>query len=152
MSSTVRLVWKCLPPKTPHLKQLCEKIMTDAAISNKMDTAIIRWGRALMWPYTIWLYNRKEAHNTTRVNGRYVRTVPHITGDIINSTFREPAEIPEENSADLPTGKDQTGYALHYNADSNHTQALPDLPQAPNPEMWPLKFKAGKGFIHVCGL
>ncbi|ESK83004.1 hypothetical protein Moror_11756 [Moniliophthora roreri MCA 2997] len=79
----------------------------------------------------VWIQQLLEAHNTTRINGVYVKTVPHITGDIVNM-------------------KAQTGYALHYNLNQTHMQALPDLPPtAPNPEKWELKFKDGKGFILV---
>ncbi|KAG5649972.1 hypothetical protein H0H81_001273 [Sphagnurus paluster] len=89
--------------------------MTKAALAYGMDTAIIR----------------KEVHDTTRIGGRYVKTVPHITGDIVNS-------------------KNQTGYALHYNVDTSHAQPLPNSPPtAPNPEMWQLEFKTGKGFVLV---
>ncbi|KAF8182607.1 hypothetical protein BJ912DRAFT_977800 [Pholiota molesta] len=118
MSSTVRLIWKCSQPRSQAMVQLCESLMTKAALAYGMDTAIIR----------------KEVHNTTRIGGRYVKTVPHITGDVVNS-------------------QNQTGYALHYNldtSDTSHAQPLADLPPtAPNPEVWKLEFKAGKGFVLV---
>jgi hypothetical protein len=43
------------------------------------------------------------------------------------------------------------GYALHWNLTTDHGSALPDEPStgAPNPEMWELKYKSGKGFILV---
>jgi len=68
-----------------------------------------------------------------------------ITSDIIDCTLSF-GSVFENINPDLP--KHQTGYALHYNLDSSHTQPLNNLlPDAPNPEIWELKFKAGKGFI-----
>ena len=43
------------------------------------------------------------------------------------------------------------GYALHYNVDASGAAALPATTSAPNPELWELKHKAGKGFILVEG-
>ncbi|KAH0839398.1 hypothetical protein J3R83DRAFT_116 [Lanmaoa asiatica] len=65
------------------------------------------------------------------VHGKYVRTTPHITGDIVNTKVNK-------------------GYALHWNLDASRTAALPSHPpKAPNPETWELKYQAGKGFILV---
>ncbi|KAK0228693.1 hypothetical protein IW262DRAFT_633761 [Armillaria fumosa] len=112
--SSVKLIWKCTKPNSPTMVQLCETLMIKAAQAYGMDTAVIR----------------KEAHNTTRIGGRYVLTVPHITGDILDTTHNK-------------------GFALHWNLDANHTTTLPDLPNAPNPEVWELKHKDGKGFVLV---
>ncbi|KAJ7877570.1 hypothetical protein B0H14DRAFT_3858975 [Mycena olivaceomarginata] len=115
--STVKLIWKCNKPNSQAVVRLCESLMIQAAEAYGMDTAVIR----------------KEPHNTTRMYGRYVQTVPHITGDIVD------------------TKHNLKGFALHWNLTSNHTAALPDEPSsgAPNPTMWELKYKSGKGFILV---
>ena len=39
------------------------------------------------------------------------------------------------------------GYALHYNVDANGAAALPATASAPNPELWELIHKTGKGFV-----
>ncbi|KAJ6592007.1 hypothetical protein B0H10DRAFT_2441361 [Mycena sp. CBHHK59/15] len=115
--STVRLIWKCRKPKSQAVVQLCESLMIKAAEAYGMDTAVIR----------------KEPHNTTKIYGRYVQTVPHITGDIVD------------------TKHNSKGYALHWNLASDHITTLPDEPSSgsPNPAMWELKYKSGKGFILV---
>ncbi|KAH9984492.1 hypothetical protein BJV77DRAFT_914274, partial [Russula vinacea] len=116
MPTIVKLIWKCAMPTTKKLIQLCESLMIKAAKGHGMDTAIIRQVNTQMGP-----------HNTTRVNGRYVCTIPHITGNIVNTKVNE-------------------GYALHWNLNAKHTAALPSRsPNAPNPEFWKLKYKYGKG-------
>lgn len=43
------------------------------------------------------------------------------------------------------------GYALHYNVDAAGTGTLPGTTSAPNPQLWELEDKNGKGFILVNG-
>ncbi|KAJ7858067.1 hypothetical protein B0H14DRAFT_3636880 [Mycena olivaceomarginata] len=75
---------------------------------------------------------RKEPHDTTKISGQWIQTAPHITGDIVDT-------------------KHNSGYALHWNLASDRITTLPDEPSSgsPNPEMWELKYKSGKGFILV---
>ncbi|EGN96974.1 hypothetical protein SERLA73DRAFT_185239 [Serpula lacrymans var. lacrymans S7.3] len=114
MSAAVKIIWKCTKPNNQNLVQLYERLMTQAAQAQGMDTAVIRHG----------------IHNTTRIGGKYVKTVPHITGDIVNT-------------------KKNVGFALHYNIDATGLAVLPATSAAPNPELWALQHKHGKGFVLI---
>jgi hypothetical protein len=40
--SAVHIIWKCSKPKSPTLAKFYEQLMTQAAQSKGMDTAVIR--------------------------------------------------------------------------------------------------------------
>ncbi|KAF8887121.1 hypothetical protein BD779DRAFT_1470841 [Infundibulicybe gibba] len=114
-AAAIKIIWKCNIPKNVGVKTLCEKSLVAVAQKYGMDTVVIR----------------KEPHNTTKIGGKYVKTVPHITGDILNTKLN-------------------TGYALHLNLDNTNTTILASNPPTkPNPEMWKLTYKDGKGFVLV---
>jgi len=114
MSAAVNIIWKCNKPSSQNLVKFYEQLMTQAAQSKGMDTAVIRHG----------------IHNTTRMGGQYVKTVPHFTGDIVDT-------------------KKNVGYTLHYNVDPAVPSPLAATSSAPNPELWELTHKAGKGFVLI---
>ncbi|KAJ7658842.1 hypothetical protein DFH06DRAFT_1196068 [Mycena polygramma] len=105
--STIKVSWKCDRLKSEPAAQFCEELMIQAAQLYGMDTAIIRHG----------------PHNTTRWKGRRVKTVWHITGDILDSSKEE-----------------KTGYALHWNLADDQRSLLVDYPEpgSPNPQVWAL--------------
>ena len=47
------------------------------------------------------------------------------------------------------TAKKNVGYALHYNLEADKKTPLKDEKKAPNPEIWELVHKKGKGFVLV---
>ena len=87
--SAVHIIWKCTKPNSQTLVKFYEQLMTQAAHSKGMDTAVIRQVVFLITMLRVMMAYpdnyRHGIHNTTRVGGRYVKTVPHITGDIVNS-------------------------------------------------------------------
>ncbi|KIY62966.1 hypothetical protein CYLTODRAFT_360694 [Cylindrobasidium torrendii FP15055 ss-10] len=105
-SSPIRVIWKCSKPRSQAARDLCISLLTQTAREFGMDTIIIR----------------KEAHRTTKVNGKYVKTIPHITGNIVNTSKN-------------------TGYALHWNLDETEARPIPSTNTAPNPQMWDLRPK-----------
>jgi hypothetical protein len=53
--------------------------------------------------------NRRHGiHNTTRIGGKYVKTVPHITGDIVNSKS-EAGLIPTHCDLKFPRSQEECG-------------------------------------------
>ncbi|KAG6843356.1 hypothetical protein H0H87_003419 [Tephrocybe sp. NHM501043] len=118
MASAIRIIWKCTKPNNVQQQRFYEQLMTQAAQANGMDTAVIRQGVMI--------------DRCVHIGGQYVKTVPHITGDIVDS-------------------KKNVGFALHYNVDNTGTQPIAATTSAPNPELWELKHKEGKGFILVSG-
>ncbi|KIY62574.1 hypothetical protein CYLTODRAFT_338121, partial [Cylindrobasidium torrendii FP15055 ss-10] len=100
------VTWRCSKPRSPAVQNLCITLLTQTAQEYGMDTVIVR----------------KEAHTTTRINGKYVKTTPHITGNIVDTSKN-------------------IGYALHWNLDETQTRPIPSTTEAPNPEIWELKHR-----------
>ncbi|KAI6012256.1 hypothetical protein BKA83DRAFT_2519814 [Pisolithus microcarpus] len=98
---TIKITWICSKPRDEAHAGLCERLMIQAAQLRGMDTAEIRHG----------------IHNTTRIKGKCVPDVPHITGNI----------------KDSKTGE---GYSLHYYVDLVSLVELPGTPKNPNPRFW----------------
>ena len=82
--SDVHIIWKCTKPKSQTLVKFYEQLRTQAAHSKRCDLGKLSFDRHAHCGVSRQL-RRHRIQDTTRIEGKYVKTVPHITGDIMNS-------------------------------------------------------------------
>lgn len=78
---------------------------------------------------------RHGIHNTTRIKGKCVPDVPHITGNI-KDCKSEAGLILAHCDLKSFVAKTGEGYSLHYYVDLVSLVELPGTPKNPNPRFW----------------
>lgn len=90
-----------------------------------------------------WLDNywyRKGPHTSYSTNG----SINHITGDILDSAwqlFSKYSFGPVTKIFKWFSGLSQSGFSLHFYL-SDENVPLPDTPELPNPQLWPINGKS----------